>query len=92
MVKQADAVAVSKNLRRFIILVIFLPRIGLELPRPFAAIPQRPAMNFLWGRKMRRCGILPLVCNRRNRANRELYARIFMIQFPPTKNTTLIDH
>jgi hypothetical protein len=90
MVKQADAAAVSRNLRRFILFVIFLPRIGLELPRPFAATPQRPATEYsLWGRKRRRGGILPLGCNRCKRANREIYAGISMIQFPLTKNAIL---
>jgi hypothetical protein len=37
MVKQADAAAVSRNLRRFIMSFIFLHRIGLELARPFVA-------------------------------------------------------
>jgi hypothetical protein len=69
MVKQADAVAVSRNLRRFIF-VILLRRIGMALPRRFAATPQRPAT---------RC----------KHATREIYAGIFTIQFPPTKNTIL---
>jgi hypothetical protein len=90
MVKQADADAVSKNLRRFILFVIFLPRIGLELPGPFAATRQRPATEYsVLGRMRRRGGILSLGCNRCKRATREFYGGISMIQFPPTKNTIL---